>query len=163
MGDVKDDSNANSPNHSRRKWLSDVVRNDCSINFHLSKLSNAKFSILYDISLVRDWKRKLKLITLGSERVNVFCKRMKKQCDFYNPRQWRHASLESSPSTLKRDARRTGYPWDISDSFPVLTPFFLIPSSLSSTICSGHRWRRHVGCFPVFWRSNMDVQSLHLH
>ena len=59
-----------SPNHSRRKWLSDVVRlNDCSINFHLSKLSIAKFSILYDISLVRDWKRKLRLITLGSERV----------------------------------------------------------------------------------------------
>ena len=27
------------------------------------------FSILYDISLVRNWKRKLKLITLGSERV----------------------------------------------------------------------------------------------
>ena len=42
----------------------------CSINFHLSKLSTAKFSILYDISLVRNWKRKLKLITLGSERVN---------------------------------------------------------------------------------------------
>ena len=61
--------NANSPNHSRRNWLSDVVRNDCSINFHLSKLSIAKFSILYDISLVRDWKRKLKLITPGSERV----------------------------------------------------------------------------------------------
>ena len=29
---------ANSPSHSRKKWLSDVVRNDCSINFHLSKL-----------------------------------------------------------------------------------------------------------------------------
>ena len=57
--------NANSPNHSRRKWLSDVVRNDCSVNFHQSKLSIAKFSILYDISLVRDWKRKLKLITPG--------------------------------------------------------------------------------------------------
>ena len=41
--------NANSPNHSRGKWLSEVVRNDCSINFHLSKLSIAKFSILYDI------------------------------------------------------------------------------------------------------------------
>ena len=62
--------NANSPNLSR-KWLSDVVRNYCSINFHLSKLSNAKFSILYHISLVRDWKRKLKLITLGSERVKL--------------------------------------------------------------------------------------------
>ena len=60
---------ANSPNHSRKKWLRDVVRNDCSINFHLSKLSTTKFSILYDISLVRDWKRKLKLITLESERV----------------------------------------------------------------------------------------------
>ena len=60
--------NANSPNPSRRKWLNDVERNDCSIKFHLSKLSIAKFSILYDISLVRDWKRKLKLITLGSER-----------------------------------------------------------------------------------------------
>ena len=44
------------------------MRNDCSINFHLSKLSIAKFSILYDISLVRDWKRTLELITLGSER-----------------------------------------------------------------------------------------------
>ena len=55
--------NTNSPNHWRRKWLSDVVRNDCSINFHLSKLSTVKFSILYDISLVSDWKRKLKLIT----------------------------------------------------------------------------------------------------
>ena len=41
---------------SRRKCMSDVVRDDCSINFHLSKLSNTKFSILYDISLVRDWK-----------------------------------------------------------------------------------------------------------
>ena len=60
---------AHSPNHSRSKWLSDVVRNDCSVNFHLSKLSVAKFSVLYDISLVRDWKRKFKLITLGSERV----------------------------------------------------------------------------------------------
>ena len=29
------------------------MRNDCSINFHLSKLSIATFSILYDISLVR--------------------------------------------------------------------------------------------------------------
>ena len=46
-----------------------MVRNDCSINFHLSKLSIAKFSILYYISLVRDWKRKLKLIPFGSERV----------------------------------------------------------------------------------------------
>ena len=63
--------NANSPNHSRRKWLSDVVRNYCSVNFHLSKLSIAKFLILYDVSLVRDWKRTLKLITLGSERVKV--------------------------------------------------------------------------------------------
>ena len=47
----------------------DRVRNDSSINFRLNKLSIAKFSILYDISLVRDWKRKLKLITLGSETV----------------------------------------------------------------------------------------------
>ena len=54
--------------HSRRKWLRDVVRNDCSINFHLSKLSNAKFSILYVISLVRDWQRKF----LGSERVKYY-------------------------------------------------------------------------------------------
>ena len=46
--------NANSPSHSRRKGLSDVVRNDCSINLHLSRLPIAKFSILYDISLVRD-------------------------------------------------------------------------------------------------------------
>ena len=41
------------------------MRTDCSVNFHLSKLSIAKFSILYDIFLVRDWKRNLKLITLG--------------------------------------------------------------------------------------------------
>ena len=47
------------------------MRNDCSINFHLTKLSIAKFSILYDISLVRGWKRKLRLITLGSERVKT--------------------------------------------------------------------------------------------
>ena len=71
--------NANSSNYSRRKWLSDVVRNDCSINFHLSKLSIAKFSILYDISLVRDWRRKLKLITLGSERVKGFSMEIKKR------------------------------------------------------------------------------------
>ena len=59
----------NAPNHSRRKWLNDVLRNDCSINFHLNKLSIDKFSILYYISLVWDWKIKLKLITLGSKRV----------------------------------------------------------------------------------------------
>ena len=47
------------------------MRNDCSINFHLSKLSIARFSILYDISLVRDRKRKLKLITFESERLNI--------------------------------------------------------------------------------------------
>ena len=47
--------------------MSDVVRIDSSISFQLSKLSNAKFSILYDISLVRDWKRKLWPITPGSE------------------------------------------------------------------------------------------------
>ena len=29
--------NANSPNHSRRKWLSGVVRNDCPINFHFEQ------------------------------------------------------------------------------------------------------------------------------
>ena len=29
--------------------MRDIVRNDFSINFHLSKLSIAKFSILYDI------------------------------------------------------------------------------------------------------------------
>ena len=63
--------NANSPNNSRREWLSDAVRSDCSISLHLSKLSIAKFSILYDISLMRDWKRTLKLITLGSERIKM--------------------------------------------------------------------------------------------
>ena len=31
------------PTISRRKWLSDAVRNDCSINFHLSKLSNLRW------------------------------------------------------------------------------------------------------------------------
>ena len=50
------------PTISRRKWLSDIVRTDSSLSFHVSKLSNAKFSILYDISLVRDWKRKSWLI-----------------------------------------------------------------------------------------------------
>ena len=30
--------------------MSDVVRIDSSVSFHLSKLSNAKFSILYDVS-----------------------------------------------------------------------------------------------------------------
>ena len=51
--------------------MSDVVRIDSSISFHLSKLSNAKLSILYDIHvyLVRHWKKKLKLITLGSQRI----------------------------------------------------------------------------------------------
>ena len=53
--------------------MSDVVRIisiiGSSISFHLRKLSNAKFSILYDISLVKDWKRKLWLITPGSGRV----------------------------------------------------------------------------------------------
>ena len=57
--------------------MSDVVRIDSLISFHLSKLSNAKFSILYDISLVRHWKRKLKLITLGSGTVNtIYSSRM---------------------------------------------------------------------------------------
>ena len=60
---------SNSPNHLRRKRLSNVVRNDCSINFHLIKLSTAKFSILYDASLVRDGKRTLTLITVGSKRI----------------------------------------------------------------------------------------------
>ena len=41
----------------REKWLFNQLS--------LSKLSIAKFSMT---SLVRDWKRKLKLITLGSER-----------------------------------------------------------------------------------------------
>ena len=82
--------NANSPNHSRIKWCSDIVRNDCSINFHLSKLSTAKFSILYDISLVRDWKRKLKLITLGSERVNVIIWLLHQY--FWAERSWRDTS-----------------------------------------------------------------------
>ena len=50
--------------------MSDVVRLYSSISFHLRKLLNAKFSILYDISLVRDRKRNSWLITPGSERVN---------------------------------------------------------------------------------------------
>ena len=49
--------------------MSDAVRIDSSISFHLSKLSNTKVSILYDISLARDWKRKSWLITPGSERL----------------------------------------------------------------------------------------------
>ena len=53
----------------KNRCMSEVMRIDSSVSFYLSKLSNAKFSILYDISLVRDWKRKLKLITVGSERV----------------------------------------------------------------------------------------------
>ena len=52
--------------------MSDVVRNNSSISFHLSKLSNAKFSILYDMFLVRDWKRKSWQITPGSERVEKY-------------------------------------------------------------------------------------------
>ena len=40
------------------------MRNNCSVNFYLSKLSIAKFSILYDIPLVRDWKRKLNFINM---------------------------------------------------------------------------------------------------
>ena len=59
----------NSPNHSRRKCMSNVVRIDSSTSFHLSKLSNAKFSLLYDVYMVRDWRRKLRLIALWSERV----------------------------------------------------------------------------------------------
>ena len=51
--------------------MSDVVRIDSSISSHLSKLSNTKFFILYDIYLVRDWKRKFWLVTPGSGRVNV--------------------------------------------------------------------------------------------
>ena len=41
-------------------------------SFHLSKLSNAKFSTVWYISLLRDWNRKLKLITSGSEKANCF-------------------------------------------------------------------------------------------
>ena len=45
----------------------------CSEKWLFNQLSSeqtiAKFSILYDISLVRDWKRKSWLITPGSERV----------------------------------------------------------------------------------------------
>ena len=52
------------------EWCSENI--DSLISFHLSKLSNAKFSILYDITLVRDWKRKSWLITSGSEIVNPF-------------------------------------------------------------------------------------------
>ena len=48
----------NSPNHSRTNvWV---------MQWELSM-----FFILYEMSLVRDWKRKVWLITLGSERVNV--------------------------------------------------------------------------------------------
>ena len=55
--------------------------NDCSFNFHLSKGAITKFSILYDISLVRNWKRKLKLITLGSERVKQKRKQLTVYCN----------------------------------------------------------------------------------
>ena len=88
--------NANSPNHSRRKWLRDVVRNDCSVNFHLSKLSIAKLSILCDISLVRDWKRKLKLITLGSEeKIEI-----KKEKEKIQKKSWKKVSLLFSLSNF---------------------------------------------------------------
>ena len=42
------------------------MRNDCSINFHLSKLSTVLPNSPYRkmLCLVRDWKRKLKLITV---------------------------------------------------------------------------------------------------
>ena len=59
--------------------MSDVVRIDSSISFYLSKLSNAKFTILYNIYLVRDFKRKLKLITPGSERVTSITEKEKRQ------------------------------------------------------------------------------------
>ena len=58
---------ANSPNHSRRKWLFNRLYSEQTIY-----LPNSPY-LVYDtctcISLVRDWKRKLKLITPGSERV----------------------------------------------------------------------------------------------
>ena len=45
--------------------------NDVVVQWEMIAQSTiAKFSILYDIPLVSDWKRKLKSITLGSERVN---------------------------------------------------------------------------------------------
>ena len=57
--------NTDSPNYSRRNFMRDVERINTSTRCHLSKLSKAKFSILYDVSLVKNWRRKLKLITPG--------------------------------------------------------------------------------------------------
>ena len=57
----------------KEKCISEVVRIGSIIIFHLSKLWKAKFVILCDvIFLVRGCKGNLKLITLGSERVNMF-------------------------------------------------------------------------------------------
>ena len=49
-----------------------VVGIDNSVSFRLSKLSNAKFFLLYDISLVGDWKRTSWLIIPGREMVKVW-------------------------------------------------------------------------------------------
>ena len=86
--------------------MSEVVRFDSSISFHLSKLSNAKFSILYDISLVRDWKRKLWLITLGSERVNPWSAWKYISLSNFFPQIWSDKFAKSTDDTRKAGTRR---------------------------------------------------------
>ena len=113
------------------------MRNDCSINFHLSKLSNAKFSILYVISLVRDWQRKLKLITLGSERVKYYNKKLYKKlkqikCSVIVFVGWLWFCCSLNSQTLFGSAREPGYEpksgWEFSCFELRLCQFFHTPT-----------------------------------
>ena len=47
------------PTIRKENVVSDVERIDSWISFYLSKISDAKFSILYDISLVEGWREKI--------------------------------------------------------------------------------------------------------
>ena len=49
--------NTDSPNHSWRKCMSNIVRTDSWISIYWSKLSDAKFSILYYISFGQRLRR----------------------------------------------------------------------------------------------------------
>lgn len=50
-----------SPLLIKKMYWSDVLRTDSSIRFYLSKLSRAKFSVQYEVSLVRNLGRMLML------------------------------------------------------------------------------------------------------
>ena len=54
----------------KRKCISEVVRIDSVIIFHLCKRWKAKFFILCGVTFMGGCRRNLKLITLGSERVH---------------------------------------------------------------------------------------------